>query len=87
MRAAKRFPLVCVTTDIGSHTVLLLLEAGYNVVVADNLINSRYTRTLLKWLYDSSFSPWDLIRSRLIPEVLFRSISLGACPVTTDSTF
>lgn len=27
--------------DIGSHTVLLLLEAGYNVVVADNLVNSR----------------------------------------------
>lgn len=26
--------------DIGSHTVLLLLEAGYNVVVADNLVNS-----------------------------------------------
>ncbi|CAM9174562.1 unnamed protein product [Sphacelaria rigidula] len=25
---------------IGSHTVLLLLEAGYNVVVADNLVNS-----------------------------------------------
>lgn len=28
--------------DIGSHTVLLLLEAGYDVVVADNLVNSRY---------------------------------------------
>lgn len=27
---------------IGSHTVLLLLEAGYQVVVLDSLVNSRY---------------------------------------------
>lgn len=26
---------------IGSHTVLLLLEAGYQVVVLDSLVNSR----------------------------------------------
>jgi nucleoside-diphosphate-sugar epimerase len=27
---------------IGSHTVVLLVEAGYDVVVADNLSNSRW---------------------------------------------
>ncbi|CAN0315293.1 unnamed protein product, partial [Ascophyllum nodosum] len=30
---------------IGSHTVLVLLEAGYKVVVADNLVNSRQDPT------------------------------------------
>lgn len=29
---------------IGSHTVLLLLEAGYQVVVVDSLVNSRWVR-------------------------------------------
>ncbi|CAM9455380.1 unnamed protein product, partial [Hapterophycus canaliculatus] len=33
---------------IGSHTVLLLLEAGFNVVVADNLVNSRQAEESLK---------------------------------------
>lgn len=31
---------------IGSHTVLLLLEAGYQVVVLDSLVNSRSARAL-----------------------------------------
>jgi UDP-glucose 4-epimerase len=37
---AKNILVVGGTGYIGSHTVLVLLEAGYNITVVDNLVNS-----------------------------------------------
>jgi UDP-glucose 4-epimerase len=43
MVAASKAPVVLVAGGcgyIGTHTVVVLLEKGYNVVVVDNLVNS-----------------------------------------------
>ena len=38
--ASRTFLVTGGTGYIGSHTVLVLLEAGHNVIVVDNLCNS-----------------------------------------------
>ena len=42
---------------IGSHTVLQLLEAGYDVVIADNFVNSK--PAALKRLAQLAAKPFD----------------------------
>ena len=36
---------------IGSHTCLLLLEKGYELVIIDSLINSSYSSIKKNWKY------------------------------------
>lgn len=60
---------------IGSHTCIQLLEAGYEIVVADNLSNSK--ETAVQYIKDISgkdfsFYPYDLNNLGLVEEIFNR---------------
>ena len=42
---------------IGSHTCLLLLQKGYELVIIDSLINSSYSSIKKNWKY-KKYNQW-----------------------------
>ena len=65
---------------IGSHTVLALLEAGFDVLIADSFVNSK--PQAVERLRELACRPFEIVRCDLCdadaPERLFAGRDIGA---------